>query len=160
MPGDRLTIKLLSDLWVEEHIFNHLDLRLKTYAGVHWLFSEIEKGRFRAYGVFMPDSSFGGCIYGFLEAPDTFQVHLCLRRRVKAAEAFDLFKKELLADYARDGVKVKTIVGRIPACNRAATSFCRRYGAKNMGIAKFPQHSFMDETGTLLECVEFKMETE
>ena len=120
LPADDRTLRILSDLFVQEHIFPVLDKRVKTYFGAHCLFRNIEAGFVRVYGAFYKEKLFGVCFGHLVENSSDFCTHLAFFRHSKV--------------FAEEGITVESIVGYIPDYNKAALSFARRYGCEDLGI--------------------------
>lgn len=134
MPGDDETLKRLSDLWVEEHVFTHLDQRIRTFFGAHKLFSLIESGRVRAYGAYDERGSFLGCVFGWSDG-DEFVTHCAYYRGVDAVAALKTTTSVMVADFTSLGIVIRRVVGYIPECNRAAIRAAKRYGCRDEGVA-------------------------
>lgn len=137
------TLRTLSDLWVEEHVFLRLDQRIRSFFGAHKLFSAIESGRVRVYGAFDEPGVFQGCVFGTLE-PDgeSFNTHCAFHRGANAVAAFEKILPVMVADYRADGVEIKQVAGYIPEQNKAAIRAAKRFGCVDQGIA--PGRVFTD----------------
>jgi hypothetical protein len=142
LPKDDRTIRLLSDLFVQEHIFPALDKRVQTYAGAHKLFKNIESGFVRVYGAFYQEKLMGVCFGHLEEGTSDFCTHLAFLRHTKALEGCASCAAVMVEDYKREGIIVKNIVGYIPDYNRAALRIARLYGCEDCGI---------DETKTIIK---------
>ena len=142
LPKDDRTLRLLSDLFVQKHIFPVLDKRVKTFVGAHRLFKNIESGYVRVYGAFFQDKVMGVC-FGHLE-PGTqdFCTHLAFLRHTKALAGCAACADVMVKEYREQGIAIKNIVGYIPDYNRAALRLARLYGCEDCGI---------DETKTIIE---------
>lgn len=141
LPGNDETLRKLSDLWVEEHVFAHLDQRIRTFYGAHKLFSLIELGHVRVYGAFDERDAFLGCVFGWAQE-DTFITHCAFYRGVDAVAAFKIVTPVMVADFASLSIIIRRVVGYIPECNRAAIRAAKRYGCRDDGVA--PDHVFID----------------
>lgn len=136
LEGNIYTLILLSDLWVEDHVFRGMDLRFKTFLGAHRLFQEIEDGFYRVYGAFDEKSGFLGVAFGSLEKDNsTWNAHVAFRRGADAAKCCLEIEKVLIEDYQKDGINLGCITGYIPECNRGAIRMSKRYGCKDNGIS-------------------------
>lgn len=141
--GSDDTLRLLSDLWVEEHVFIHLDQRIRSFFGAHKLFSAMESGRVRVYGAFDQRDVFLGCVFGAIEADgETFNTHCAFRRGADAVAAFEKILPVMVADYRADHVEVRQVAGYIPECNRAAIRAAKRFGCVDQGVV--PGRVFID----------------
>lgn len=156
LNGDEKTICLLSDMWTEEHIFSALDKRVKTFSGAHRLFSRIEQGIVRVYGIFL-GTSVKGVVFGCEEkfSPGRFEAHIAFLRGADAAKGCLECEKILVHDYQKDGIRIQQIAGYIPSWNRAAIRMAKRCGYVDAGIDKtktvirdefvFPCHVLLKE---------------
>ena len=142
LPKDDRTLRILSDLFVQKHIFPVIDKRVKTYYGAHCLFRNIERGFVRVYGAFYKDKLIG-CCFGHLEENSSdFCVHIVFLRHCKALDGCFACADTMIQEYAQEGVTIDAIVGYIPDYNRAALRLARKFGCVDLGI---------DETKTIIE---------
>lgn len=141
LPKDDRTLHILSNLFVQNHIFPVLDKRIKTYFGAHCLFKNIESGFVRVYGAFYNDKLFGVCFGNLEENTSDFCTHLAFLRHSNVFAGCKKCSDVMVKEYAEEGVTVNNIVGYIPDYNKAALRFARRYGCEDLGI---------DETKTII----------
>ena len=136
LPCDDRTLSIMSELFVQEHIFKVLDMRVKTFIGAHRLFKNIENGYVRVYGAFFQDRIIGVCFGNIEPGTSDFCTHLAFLRHSKALEGCFACAAAMVADYAKEGIIVQSIVGYIPEHNKAALRIARFYGCKDYGIDK------------------------
>lgn len=134
LPADDRTLRIISDLFVQEHIFPVLDKRVKTYFGAHCLFRNIEAGFVRVYGAFYEEKLFGVCFGHLVENTSDFCTHLAFLRHSKVFAGCAACSAVMVQEFAEEGITVESIVGYIPDYNKAALSFARRYGCEDLGI--------------------------
>lgn len=137
MPINDKTLIAISDLWTEEYVFESVDPRLRSFFGMHKLFSMMESGFFRVYGAFDAESRFMGCIFGNLhDDNESFIMHLAFYRNTRVITCMDGFRDAILADFARDGVAIKYFVGLIPETHWAAIRLAKRGGMEDRGFCE------------------------
>lgn len=150
MPLHDLTLKIVSYFFSQDHIFNVLDDRIKTFYGVHKYFEKILSGDIRVYGSYDSNEKCVGFISGSQnpDAPEVFEPHLHFARGVDAAVYSIATEKVMADDYAKDGVQIKQIVGNIPDCNRASRMMAKRAGYVDGGLGEY----FVEYDGALIQC--------
>lgn len=130
------TIHALSNLLPQEHIFKALDRRVKTYYGAHKLFKAVESGDVRVYGAFTENNLLAGVCYGSADDEQNFIVHILFCRDVNAITGCEKCTEVMINEYAEEGIEIKSIIGHIPAFNRAAIRLSRKLGYEDMGETK------------------------
>lgn len=133
MPSNEQTSHLMATLWTEEHIFYALDPRISSFFGAHCLFKNVEAGIVRVYGV-MCNEDFKGIVFGNCPDGESFVAHVAFLRKFNVVEGCLATEKAMIDDYAKDGIKIKRIIGNIPSFNRAAIWMAKRFGCIDMGI--------------------------
>lgn len=133
LPKDDRTLRLLSDLFVQKHVFPVLDKRVKTFVGAHRLFKNIENGFVRVYGAFYQGRIIGVC-FGHLENEHDFCTHVAFCRHSRVLDGCFACADAMINEFSQEGVEIKNIVGYIPDYNKAAQRLARRFGCKDHGI--------------------------
>lgn len=136
LEGDTKTMHIMSNMMVQEHIFNALDHRLKTYFGAHCLFRSIENGSIRVYGAFTDTDLLSGIGFGNLDEDNNFVAHVMFFRNCDVADGCRKCADIMIEEYKTEGIEVQNIIGYIPDQNRAALRMARRFGCKDKGLTK------------------------
>lgn len=150
MPRNDETLKALSELLIQDHVFHLIDGHLKSFFGVHKFFEKIKSGDIRVYGSFDDSFNFLGVCFGVLETDgETFNTHTMFHRKANAVKCYESCLHAMVNDYENEGVKVKAVVGYIPEFHRAAIIAARRAGCKDYGIA---EDKFFIRCGAQVPC--------
>lgn len=122
-----------SSLLLKDHVFWAVQEPLRSVVGIHYYFSDLEKGVSRLYACYGEDDSFLGCITGE-EIDNVFWGHFFFDHGVSAVECATLAEPVIIEDYAKDGIKLVATEAGIPEYNQAAQKVAKRLGFVDMGI--------------------------
>jgi len=120
-------------LLLKDHVFWAVQEPLRSVVGIHYYFSDLEKGVSRLYACLGEDGCFLGCITGE-EIDGVFWGHLFFDIGASALECMALAEPVIVADYAKDGVRLTATEADIPEFNQAAQRVAKRFGFVDMGI--------------------------
>ena len=164
LPGNETTLRFLSPYLEQPHIRAGADDLLLAPYGIWNLFIGIRLGRERVYGVFgwsednerkTPDV-FAGFVVGHLDESGTaFENHAFWNRGMSAADCAKLCIPVMKADFAKDGIRVSSVVGYIPDRNRAAKRYASQVGCLDRGLRT--DKTFVKD-GRVFPCREFRLE--
>lgn len=129
-------VHALSNLIPQQHIFNAIDRRFKTYYGVYHLFKAIENGDIRVYGAYTESGLLAGVGFGNKDKNDDFIAHVMFCRDTDVVSGCLKCAEVMIEEFAKEGVTIKNIVGYIPAFNRAAIRMAKRFGCVDCGETK------------------------
>jgi len=126
-------LSLFAELILKDHVFWAVQEPLRSVTGIHYYFSDLEKGVSRLYACYGEDEKFLGCITG-TETDGVFFGHLFFDVGASALECMTLAEPVIVKDYAKDGIKLVATEAGIPEYNQAAQRVAKRFGFVDMGI--------------------------
>jgi L-amino acid N-acyltransferase YncA len=136
LPGSDWTVHAISNIIPQEHVFSRIDKRFKTYYGVHQLFKAIEQGVIRVYGAFTEKGLLAGVCFGNTDTENNFVVHVMFCRNTDVTDGCLKCADAMIKEYEAEGVLIQSIIGYIPAFNRAAIRMAKRFGCVDCGETK------------------------
>lgn len=134
---------------VQDYVFRLIDQRWTSFTGVHYLFSEFEKGKKELYGAFDKMHNVLGFVFGNIE-DDSFYGHLMFLRDANALECVNLISSIIKAKHK----DLKKFIAQIPVNHWAAMRVAKRFGCIE---SECPDLFFFDGK-KMLKCKQFTKE--